>query len=75
MNRDIVITARWDGDANVWLATSTISMAIPLRQKITFSRNMVAVRGSEGWVLLNPVRLSESTRKRYRRAREGRQGR
>jgi hypothetical protein len=23
MNRDIVITARWDGEANVWLATST----------------------------------------------------
>ena len=46
---------------DVWLATSTISMAIPLRQKITFSRNMVAVRGAEGWVLLNPVRLSEST--------------
>lgn len=35
-------------------------MAIPLGLKITFSRNMVAVRGSDGWVLLNPVRLSES---------------
>ena len=23
MNRDLVITARWDGEANVWLATST----------------------------------------------------
>ena len=23
MNRDIIITARWDGEANVWLATST----------------------------------------------------
>jgi Domain of unknown function (DUF1902) len=22
MNRDIVITARWDGEASVWLATS-----------------------------------------------------
>ena len=44
----------------VWLASSAISMAIPLKLKITFSRNMVAVLGSEGWVLLNPVRLSES---------------
>jgi hypothetical protein len=43
----------------VWLAASTISMAIPLRMTITFSRNMVAVRGPDGWVLLNPVRLSE----------------
>ena len=23
MNRDLVITARWNGEANVWLATST----------------------------------------------------
>lgn len=23
MNKDITINARWDGDANVWLATST----------------------------------------------------
>lgn len=45
---------------NVWLASSAITMAIPLKLKITFSRNMVAVRGSDGWVLLNPVRLSES---------------
>src|SRR4029077_1113575 len=36
-------------------------MSIPLRLKITFSRNMVAVRGPDGWVLLNPVRLSQST--------------
>src|SRR5262245_37758971 len=34
-------------------------MAIPLGLTITFSRNMVAVRGSDGLVLLNPVRLSE----------------
>ncbi len=45
---------------DVWFASSAISMAIPLKGKITFSRNMVAVRGSEGWVLLNPIRLSES---------------
>ncbi len=44
---------------DVWLAASTTSMSIPLGLKITFSRNMVAVRGPEGWVLLNPVRLSE----------------
>ena len=46
---------------DVWLAASTNSMSIPLRLKITFSRNMVAVRGPDGWVLLNPVRLSESS--------------
>jgi hypothetical protein len=46
---------------DVWLAASTTSMSIPLRLKITFSRNMVAVRGPDGWVLLNPVRLSQST--------------
>jgi hypothetical protein len=45
---------------DVWLASSAITMGIPLGLKITFSRNMVAVRGAEGWVLLNPVRLSES---------------
>jgi len=45
---------------DVWLAASAISMAIPLGLKITFSRNMVAVRTGDGWVLLNPVRLSES---------------
>jgi hypothetical protein len=44
----------------VWLASSAITMAIPFKQKITFSRNMVAVLGAEGWVLINPVRLSES---------------
>lgn len=43
---------------DVWLAASRISMAIPLGLSITFSRNMVAVRGPDGWVLLNPVRLS-----------------
>ena len=46
---------------DVWLAASAISMSIPLRLKITFSRNMVAVRSPEGWVLLNPVRLTEAT--------------
>jgi hypothetical protein len=35
-------------------------MSIPLGLRITFSRNMVAVRTPDGWVLLNPVRLSES---------------
>jgi hypothetical protein len=45
---------------DVWLAASVNAFSIPLRLKITFSRNMVAVRTSEGWVLLNPVRLSES---------------
>jgi len=45
---------------DVWLAASVNSMAIPLGFKITFSRNMVAVRAVDGWVLLNPVRLSES---------------
>ena len=44
---------------DVWLAASANSMSIPLGLKITFSRNMVAVRVPEGWVLLNPVRLSE----------------
>lgn len=44
----------------VWLASSRVSMSIPLRQKIAFSRNMIAVLGSDGWVLLNPVRLSEA---------------
>jgi hypothetical protein len=44
----------------VWLASSVNEMSIPLGLKITFSRNMVAVLTSEGWVLLNPVRLSES---------------
>ena len=44
----------------VWLASSEISMRIPLHLKIRFSRNMVAVLGADGWVLLNPVRLSET---------------
>lgn len=42
----------------VWLACSEISMRIPLNLKIRFGRNMVAVLGPEGWVLLNPVRVS-----------------
>ncbi len=42
----------------VWFAASPISMAIPLGMTITFSRNMVAVLGPDGWTLLNPVRLS-----------------
>lgn len=45
---------------DVWLAAGTTSMSIPLGLKITISRNMVAVRAPDGWVLLNPVRLSES---------------
>jgi hypothetical protein len=44
----------------VWLAASTISMGIPLGLRIRFSRNMIAVRGADGWVLFNPVRLSEA---------------
>lgn len=44
----------------IWLAASEISMGIPLGLKIRFSRNMVAVLQADGWVLLNPVRLSES---------------
>jgi hypothetical protein len=44
----------------VWLASSEIAMGIPLGLKVRFSRNMVAVLRPEGWVLLNPVRLSES---------------
>lgn len=42
----------------VWLACSEVFMRIPLNLKIRFGRNMVAVLGPEGWVLLNPVRLS-----------------
>ncbi|HZR36917.1 MAG TPA: hypothetical protein VFA75_16220 [Nevskia sp.] len=42
----------------VWLASSRIAMRVPPGLKITFSRNMVAVLADEGWVLLNPVRLS-----------------
>ncbi len=45
---------------DVWLSSSANSMGIPLGLRITFSRNMVAVRTGDGWVLLNPVRLSES---------------
>src|SRR5262249_1911372 len=44
---------------DVWLAASVNRMTIPLKLTITFSRNMVAVRSPGGWVLLNPVRLSE----------------
>lgn len=44
----------------VWLAASQITMGIPLGLKIRFSRNMLAVLGADGWVLLNPVRLSQA---------------
>jgi hypothetical protein len=44
---------------NVWLASSQITMGVPLKLTIKFSRNMVAICESDGWVLLNPVRLSE----------------
>lgn len=44
--------------SNVWLASRRHEMSIPLGLKIAFSRNMVAVLTPEGWVLLNPVRLS-----------------
>src|SRR5437870_12948461 len=44
---------------DVWLASSANAMSIPLGLKITFSRYLVAVRVPDGWVLLNPVRLSE----------------
>jgi hypothetical protein len=43
----------------VWLASSKIWMRIPLGIRISFSRNMVALLGNDGWVVLNPVRLSE----------------
>jgi hypothetical protein len=43
----------------VWLASSQVTMGIPLGMKIRFSRNMVAVLTAEGWVLLNPVRLNQ----------------
>jgi hypothetical protein len=42
----------------IWLASSQIEMKIPFGLSIRFSRNMVAVKTDEGWVLLNPVRLS-----------------
>ena len=42
----------------VWFAPSTISMRRP---PITFSRNMVVVRGDDGLVALNPVRLDAAT--------------
>ncbi len=45
---------------DVWLAASANAMSIPMGLSITFSRNMVAVRAADGWVLLNPVRLSEA---------------
>jgi hypothetical protein len=47
----------------LWLASSRISMPIPLGQRITFSRNMVALLQADGWVLVNPVRLSEAAEK------------
>lgn len=43
----------------IWLASSTNRMSIPLGLSITFSRNMLAVLGADGWVVLNPVRLSQ----------------
>lgn len=45
---------------DVWLASSEIWMSVPLKLKIGFSRNMVAVLQDDGWVLINPVRLSEA---------------
>ncbi len=44
---------------DVWFATGAISMSIPMRMTITFSRNMVAVLGPDGWTLINPVRLTK----------------
>lgn len=46
-----------------WLAASELSMKIPLGLKVRFSRNMLAVLEPGGWVLLNPVRLSEAAEK------------
>lgn len=46
--------------AGIWLASSQISMPIPGGLRIKFSRNMVACWQPDGWVLINPVRLSES---------------
>lgn len=39
----------------VWFASGTISMSRP--PGVRFSRNMVAVRRGNAWVLLNPIRL------------------
>lgn len=44
----------------VWLASSEVTQRIPLGLKIRFGRNMVAVLADKGWVLFNPVRLSEA---------------
>lgn len=44
----------------VWFVASQTAMSIPLGLTIHFSRNMTAVLGDDGWVLLNPVRLSEA---------------
>jgi hypothetical protein len=41
----------------VWFAPSTVRMRWP---PLTFSRNMVVVRGERGLVALNPVRLTEA---------------
>jgi len=45
---------------DVWLASSANAMGIPLGLTITFSRNMAAIRTDDGWVLLNPVRVSDA---------------
>ncbi len=44
---------------DVWLAPGVVSMTIPLGLRIAFGRNMVVVRNPDGWVLLNPVRLTD----------------
>lgn len=44
----------------VWLASSEVTQTLPLGLKIRFGRNMVAVHSEDGWVLIDPVRLSES---------------
>jgi hypothetical protein len=43
----------------VWFIASQTAMSLPLGLTIYFSRNMTAVLGADGWVLLNPVRLTE----------------
>ncbi|MGH8516463.1 MAG: hypothetical protein ACREUE_03280 [Panacagrimonas sp.] len=44
----------------VWLASSEVTQRIALGLQIRFGRNMTAVLAPDGWVLFNPVRLSEA---------------
>jgi hypothetical protein len=44
----------------VWLASSEVRQRLALGLTIRFGRNMVAVLADDGWVLFNPVRLSDA---------------